>query len=411
MTNKPKARGTAAESAVVRFLHIHGFRGAERQPLRGNRDQGDITVCPGVIAEVKTRDGGRLPRPAELDEWLAQTKTEIRNAGAELGLLVIRRRGYQPAGWWAIFQPLPVAILPSGASDVPVWIETVHPWWPLAEACEWLRMLGWGDPLDDREGIRGKTMPGACPNDSVMETPNHDCPTCGGGGFHTEVMPGDPDMPEQVECPDCAGTGEAARSITNEKSLEARAERIAKTHIIWVDPTTREVKCECGWERQAPPEAQGGVGVHVDEWGQWIDRMQRAHAASVALSESVSGYLTRVSENRYREGHEAALNEVFGDKSGIRMFSQDDMSRAWHEGLVAGWGSRDEHGPGSGHETQNPYGESDGMGFAPKGWRTTVREAIADLNGLTLPQYEPLIPDVVSRLAGLLDSKEEADHA
>ena len=46
MTNRPKAIGTAAETAVVRYLAAHGFPAAERRALHGATDLGDITGTP-----------------------------------------------------------------------------------------------------------------------------------------------------------------------------------------------------------------------------------------------------------------------------------------------------------------------------------------------------------------------------
>ena len=57
MTNPPRKRGTAAETAVTRWLRDHGFPHADRQPLRGGRDQGDIDITAGLIAEVKNHRG------------------------------------------------------------------------------------------------------------------------------------------------------------------------------------------------------------------------------------------------------------------------------------------------------------------------------------------------------------------
>ena len=50
MTN-PK--GTKGETDVVRWLHLNGFGGAERKVKYGSRDQGDVNVCPGIVAECK----------------------------------------------------------------------------------------------------------------------------------------------------------------------------------------------------------------------------------------------------------------------------------------------------------------------------------------------------------------------
>ena len=53
MTNRPKAIGTAAETAVVRYLAAHGFPNAERRALHGATDLGDITGTPSLCWEVK----------------------------------------------------------------------------------------------------------------------------------------------------------------------------------------------------------------------------------------------------------------------------------------------------------------------------------------------------------------------
>lgn len=45
MTNRPKAIGTAAETAVVRYLAAHGFPAAERRALHGATDHGGAR-CP-----------------------------------------------------------------------------------------------------------------------------------------------------------------------------------------------------------------------------------------------------------------------------------------------------------------------------------------------------------------------------
>ena len=38
---------------AVRWFRDHGFPQADRQPLRGNRDAGDLDLAPGVVVEVK----------------------------------------------------------------------------------------------------------------------------------------------------------------------------------------------------------------------------------------------------------------------------------------------------------------------------------------------------------------------
>lgn len=105
MANPSKAKGTAVESAVVRYLRGEGFAAAERQPLHGAADEGDVIVCrsPMIIAECKGGKAAEAPGPALLGSWIEQTIVETRNAHARCGVLVRKRAGYGAAradAWW-----------------------------------------------------------------------------------------------------------------------------------------------------------------------------------------------------------------------------------------------------------------------------------------------------------------------
>lgn len=92
--NAPKRRGTAAETAVVRYLQAHGYPYAERRALRGNADCGDVAGVPGVALEVK--DEARVDLPG----WLDEATREAVNARAGLGVVIRRRRGRPDVGEW-----------------------------------------------------------------------------------------------------------------------------------------------------------------------------------------------------------------------------------------------------------------------------------------------------------------------
>lgn len=103
--NKPKRVGTAAESAVCRFMRAHGFPHVERRALRGVKDAGDITGVPGLAVSVK---GGQYAKTASdglIATWLDELMTQVANAGADVGVLVVARAGIGEANagrWWAI---------------------------------------------------------------------------------------------------------------------------------------------------------------------------------------------------------------------------------------------------------------------------------------------------------------------
>lgn len=83
-----KQRGTRWESAVVACLQAWGFQYAERRPLSGAKDKGDITGIPGgPVIECKSQNRQSLA------EWLDEATQEAVNADAPFGVVWFKRRG------------------------------------------------------------------------------------------------------------------------------------------------------------------------------------------------------------------------------------------------------------------------------------------------------------------------------
>ena len=167
----------------------------------------------------------------------------------------------------------------------------------------------------------GKNCPCFWMRATTSKTPES-CPSCHG-------TRGTEDDGRWAECPDCAGTGKAANSISTEKypdrvklggsvtengpkvalgdefdaskpveSLEARAARIARTHRLRVLGVTHEVECvACEWCAQWEPEK-------VPDSGTWIAEQDRAHAAHLALVEYAADPATG---QRYENGYFAGV--------------------------------------------------------------------------------------------------------
>ncbi|WP_326613191.1 hypothetical protein OG949_33060 [Streptomyces scopuliridis] len=89
---KSKAKGTKAETDVVRYLQ-HWWPGAERRALSGNKDKGDVAGIPGVVVEVKAAATQLLAA------WRRETWTEMDNAGAHTCVLVVKRPRKGVAQW------------------------------------------------------------------------------------------------------------------------------------------------------------------------------------------------------------------------------------------------------------------------------------------------------------------------
>lgn len=113
--NRSKARGTAAETALLRWLHGNGHPEAVRNPPAGTKDVGDLRfMCvdlraegmglyaadPGVI-EVKHYAEERMS--TAMANGTAELETEKANAGTDHGVLVVRRPGKtNPGDWYAV---------------------------------------------------------------------------------------------------------------------------------------------------------------------------------------------------------------------------------------------------------------------------------------------------------------------
>lgn len=95
MANASKAKGTRAETAVVRYLNDKGIQ-AERRALHGNADQGDVKAIAASgrewTLEIKAGKQTANPSRADLEEWLRQARAEGINAGCLAALVVVRYR-------------------------------------------------------------------------------------------------------------------------------------------------------------------------------------------------------------------------------------------------------------------------------------------------------------------------------
>lgn len=97
MANKSKAKGTRAETSVVKFLKQRGYK-VKRQPLSGNKDIGDIEFHISgrdrSIIEVKSGKQTHNPSRSQLEEWMRQAEVEAINAGCKNNwyLIVVRYR-------------------------------------------------------------------------------------------------------------------------------------------------------------------------------------------------------------------------------------------------------------------------------------------------------------------------------
>lgn len=136
MVNKSGNIGTMTATAVVRVFNANGFPHAERRVQKGRYDEGDLTGVPGVAVEIKGGNAARTASDAQIEAWLDETEVERINSDANIGLLIVARKGIGAANahrWWAITRD-----------------AFGHPMrYYLADYLRLLRMWGYGEPLED----------------------------------------------------------------------------------------------------------------------------------------------------------------------------------------------------------------------------------------------------------------------
>ena len=107
MSNPSKARGTKAETDLLRWLHGNGHPEAVRNPPSGAKDVGDLSMYNAeegsynYVIEVKHYAGERMS--TALANGTAELEVEKANAGTSHGVLVVRRPGVtNPGAWYAV---------------------------------------------------------------------------------------------------------------------------------------------------------------------------------------------------------------------------------------------------------------------------------------------------------------------
>jgi hypothetical protein len=98
---RPKDKGTRAETDVVGWARKHGFFKAERLALCGAGDVGDVRLAEGVMVQVK--DGyteRKEPTDYQIGQWLDQVDRQRKNGGWDIGLLVHKKYGKADPDMW-----------------------------------------------------------------------------------------------------------------------------------------------------------------------------------------------------------------------------------------------------------------------------------------------------------------------
>ena len=151
MVNKSGNIGTMTATAVARYFAANGFPHCERRVQKGRYDEGDLTGIPGICVEVKGGNAARNASDGLIESWLDETETERRNANADIGVLVVARKGIGAANagrWWAVMRLGDVADWLGNSGPTVGLVAPAPVRLYLSDAVRMLRACGYGDPLE-----------------------------------------------------------------------------------------------------------------------------------------------------------------------------------------------------------------------------------------------------------------------
>ena len=94
--SKSKAKGTAWETEVVKYLQQRGHKLAERRALSGKLDKGDIAGLRETVIECKA------VQEFDLAGFQRELLAEMSNANAALGAVFLKRPRYPIQDGYAI---------------------------------------------------------------------------------------------------------------------------------------------------------------------------------------------------------------------------------------------------------------------------------------------------------------------
>lgn len=144
-----RRKGHDTERAVARYLRAHGFPHAERAVRTGYTAAGrtvadplDLTGIPGTVWSIKN-DASK-----QITKWLDEAEIARNHVGAELALLVTRRRGKADVSRWWVWVSLPSLI--RVVTDVGHYHYSGHMCMELGELVPMLHAAGYGDDQEAR---------------------------------------------------------------------------------------------------------------------------------------------------------------------------------------------------------------------------------------------------------------------
>lgn len=104
MSTPSKRKGSAWELDIVKYLIANGWKHAERRIAGSNVDKGDIYGIIGCVIEAKNE------KKITLSDYMKELEVEMKNAKANTGAAVVKKKGTTDVGQAYAVMPVSVWI-------------------------------------------------------------------------------------------------------------------------------------------------------------------------------------------------------------------------------------------------------------------------------------------------------------
>jgi len=106
MTNRPKQTGTAHETAIVNWFREQGWEEADRLTMKGAADRGDVGLGFHVPVVIEAKGVKRSTQRVDMSGFMRELESEIDNAKAETGVVIIKKSGTTDVGKYYALLPV-----------------------------------------------------------------------------------------------------------------------------------------------------------------------------------------------------------------------------------------------------------------------------------------------------------------
>lgn len=106
MSNRMRSLGTKNETAIKEWLRNNGWPYADRKVLAGAADEGDLRLSERIPFVIEAKTAKSTTDRASLGTFVKELEAEVKNAEAECGAVIFKRKGTTDIGNYYAIMPV-----------------------------------------------------------------------------------------------------------------------------------------------------------------------------------------------------------------------------------------------------------------------------------------------------------------